>query len=201
MWSKCFIESELAVLGTATERRPWGQEGIGMNLAERCAFKDPTDLTKWVRGLLCANIVIAVVALFSGTLELQLLTDLKEGVHASESQALAAAEASDARQQLVGVFQIVIFVVSGILILMWKYRANFNAHQLGGTRMEFTPGWSIGWYFIPFSNLWKPYQAMKEIWKASRNPEDWQIQGVSPCFLGGGYSGSHRKFSDTLRSE
>jgi heme/copper-type cytochrome/quinol oxidase subunit 2 len=129
---------------------------------------------------LCANIVIAVVALFSGTLELQLLTDLKEGVHASESQALAAAEASDARQQLVGVFQIVIFVVSGILILTWIYRANFNAHQLGGTRMEFTPGWSIGWYFIPFSNLWKPYQAMKEIWKASRNPQDWQIQGVSP---------------------
>ena len=39
--------------------------------------------------------------------------------------------------------------------------------------MEFTPGWSIGWYFIPIFTLWKPYQAMKEIWKASHEPNDW----------------------------
>ena len=150
-----------------------------MNQGERSAFKDPTDLTKWVKGFLYADIVIAIIALLSGTLELQLLTDFQKGVYASESRALAAAEASDARQQLVGIVQLVIFVVAGILILMWIYRANFNAHQLGGSGMEFTPGWSIGWYFIPISNLWKPYQAMKEIWKASKNPQDWQIQEVS----------------------
>ncbi len=29
--------------------------------------------------------------------------------------------------------------------------------------MRFTPGWAVGWYFVPVFNLWKPYQAMKEI--------------------------------------
>ncbi len=38
--------------------------------------------------------------------------------------------------------------------------------------MRFTPGWAILWYFIPIANLWKPYQAMKEIWKASADPHD-----------------------------
>lgn len=93
--------------------------------------------------------------------------------------AIAAGEANDTRQSIVGIIQLIIFIVSGILILKWIYRANYNARQLGATRMVFTPGWSIGWYFIPIANLWKPYQAMKEIWKASTNPLDWNTQSVS----------------------
>jgi hypothetical protein len=59
---------------------------------------------------------------------------------------------------------------------MWIYRANYNARQLGATGMTFTPGWAVGWYFIPIANLWKPYQAMKEIWKASAAPAHWNDQ-------------------------
>ena len=33
--------------------------------------------------------------------------------------------------------------------------------------LEFTPGWAVGWYFIPFANLLKPFQAMRELWNAS----------------------------------
>ena len=77
------------------------------------------------------------------------------------------------------IIQIIIFVVSGILILKWIYRANYNARQLGATDMVFTPGWSIGWYFIPIANLWKPYQAMKEIWKASSSPQSWKTLSAS----------------------
>ena len=32
---------------------------------------------------------------------------------------------------------------------------------------------------IPIANLWKPYQAMKEIWKTSSNPQEWKNQSVS----------------------
>jgi hypothetical protein len=59
---------------------------------------------------------------------------------------------------------------------MWIHRANYNAHQLGAAGMRFTPGWAVGWFFIPIANLWKPYQVMKEIWKASANPAHWQDQ-------------------------
>lgn len=33
--------------------------------------------------------------------------------------------------------------------------------------LENTPGWAVGWYFIPIANFWKPYAAMKEIVSAS----------------------------------
>ena len=26
-----------------------------------------------------------------------------------------------------------------------------------------TPGWAVGWYFIPIANLWKPFAAMRDI--------------------------------------
>ena len=45
--------------------------------------------------------------------------------------------------------------------------------------MLFTPGWSVGWYFIPIANLWKPYQAVKEIWIVSHKntPADHAVVG------------------------
>jgi hypothetical protein len=67
---------------------------------------------------------------------------------------------------------------------MWIYRANWNARAPGAKNMEFTPGWSVGWYFIPFANLVKPFQAMREIWQASQAPqfEDWR-QAPSSALL------------------
>jgi hypothetical protein len=112
-------------------------------------------------------------------MEYRLLSDFENGVYVSQDLALADADASDVRQSVVGIVQIVVLLLSGILILKWIHRANYNAHQLGSADMTFTPGWSIGWYFIPFANLWKPYQAMKEIWKISCNPDSPEAQPIS----------------------
>ncbi len=147
------------------------------------AFRDPTALTTWTKRLLYLQIVVAVVALISGGFEASLLQDFKNGNYSSQEDAVAAGEASDMRQGLIGIVEIAILIASGILILKWIHRANSNARQLGAMGMEFTPGWSIGWYFIPFANLWMPYQAMKEIWKASSNPKDWKSL-EAPSLLG-----------------
>ncbi len=50
---------------------------------------------------------------------------------------------------------------------MWIYRAHDNLTQFGLTGLEFTPGWSVGWFFVPFANLVKPYEAMRELWSRS----------------------------------
>jgi len=59
-------------------------------------------------------------------------------------------------------FLLAIFL--GVIFLRWIYRTNKNLHVLSSEHMTFSPGWSLGWYFIPVANLFKPYQAMKEIW-------------------------------------
>ena len=40
--------------------------------------------------------------------------------------------------------------------------------------LTITPGWAVGWYFVPIANLWKPFQAMKEIWLGSHYGANWE---------------------------
>jgi hypothetical protein len=136
-------------------------------------FRDPSKLTQWLKVLLYASIAIDLIAVFSGILQYQLLSDFNSGVYGSGALATTAATSNDQRQQVIGLFQVGISITTIILFAMWIYRANFNARQLGAQGMKFSPGWSVGYYFIPILLLWKPYQAMREIWQASKNPASW----------------------------
>src|SRR5262249_10435321 len=69
-----------------------------------------------------------------------------------------------------GIAQILyaIFLITCMLVfLMWLYRARSNLPALGVTDVRWSPGWSIGWWFIPIISLFRPYQLVKETWQAS----------------------------------
>ena len=134
-------------------------------------------LTRWVIWLLYAQIAIAIAAIVSNYLEYAFLSDLAYGVYDNDQiRGHNEESASHLRQLVVSVVGIVLAIVCGILILIWIHRANRNVRQLGAEDMQFTPGWAVGWHFIPIANLWKPYQAVVEIWKASADPLNWQEQ-------------------------
>lgn len=72
-----------------------------------------------------------------------------------------------------------------VVFCCWIFRANKNARALGAERMRATPGWSVGWWFIPIANLWLPYVATKQIYQASdpdAGPADW-VSSAVPWFL------------------
>jgi hypothetical protein len=100
---------------------------------------------------------------------------------ASAPYSLEDAEANDTRQRVLGITYLALFIVTVVAVSIWTYRANANARALGAGDMTFTPGWAVGWYFVPIASLWKPYQAMVEIWRASRNPADWQNETGTPA--------------------
>lgn len=144
-----------------------------LNLDDTLSFtKDPNNLTTVLKGLLGLSLLVAVANLVCDVWQWNLLT--------SSEISLEEAEANDTRQALVGVAAILGLVVTGIVFLSWQHRANLNCRGFGASGMKFSPGWSIGYYFIPIVMLFKPYQAMKEIWKVSSNPRDWESQPGSP---------------------
>jgi hypothetical protein len=71
-----------------------------------------------------------------------------------------------------------------VLVGRWIYRTNANAHLLGGD-MTISPGWSVGWYFVPVANLFKPYEGMKETWFASHNARFLPILTTIAVFMRG----------------
>jgi len=74
------------------------------------------------------------------------------------------------------------FLATVIVWCIWQHHAQANAVVLSGGGLRFTPGWAVGWWFIPIANLWKPFQTVRELWKAShgggwRTIATWSLLG------------------------
>jgi hypothetical protein len=80
----------------------------------------------------------------------------------------SVAEASDTRVAAVSSVEWLSYLACIVLWGLWVVRAAHNARALDpSTPRRYTPGWAFGWYFVPFLNLVRPFQAMREIWAAS----------------------------------
>lgn len=54
-----------------------------------------------------------------------------------------------------------------VFFLVWLYRCYNNLSALNARNLEFSPGWAVGWWFIPFANLVKPFQVVREVYNES----------------------------------
>ncbi len=128
-------------------------------------YKPFLGLSNWVQGIFLISGIISAISLFSKFLQSQLINKVINGGYVS----LAEAEANDNRELVIGYIHLVIVLIGLILFLMWVYRTNKNLHSFNYPVLEFTPGWSVGWFFIPIACLFQPYRAVSEISRAS-NP-------------------------------
>jgi hypothetical protein len=95
------------------------------------------------------------------------LVSVMNRVMADEEISDEALEAIDDRGVLIAILMVVSALATMVVWCVFTYRASRNAHGFGRVPMNVTPGWAVGYYFVPILTLWKPYQALKEIWQAS----------------------------------
>jgi Domain of unknown function (DUF4328) len=69
----------------------------------------------------------------------------------------------------VGSLQLLIYIATVVLFLMWLYRSYENLRSFGtpSRNITYSSGWALGSFFIPFVNLVVPYRAIKELWRNS----------------------------------
>lgn len=118
---------------------------------------------RWTTYLLYACLALDVIAIMSGLLQRGLLLRIAAGEH----PAPGVAEANDARHTAIGVLQVLAFVITGIVWLVWLQRAYTNLGAVGVKKARFTPGWAVGYWFVPFVNLVRPYQIVVDLWQRS----------------------------------
>ena len=63
--------------------------------------------------------------------------------------------------------QLLLWGASIIAFLMWEHRVSKNLPTIGMHGQRYSPGWAVGWWFIPIANLFMPYLVMAEIWRGS----------------------------------
>lgn len=139
----------MAVMGLA--------EGIDL-LAQRA---------KLVKFLLIAGFVVIAAALVGQIAELQGKISLDDN---AEFTGAAAAYVA------LGLTDILLTLVTVVFFAMWIYRAAANIVAAGTVGFDYTPGWAVGWFFIPIANLFKPYAAMRQIWNASHGGQGDQLE-------------------------
>jgi hypothetical protein len=164
-------------------------------------IKSLAGLTKPLRMLLKINIAVTAIAIPAGIYELYSYANLKPDVDPNETFLPA-----DAVTIIIGLTQMYLFMILGITFLLWIYRVNKNLRALSGEEMRFSPGWSVGWYFIPFANIVMPYKVMKEIWQVSHRNRAatspilpiWWILWLLSCYVGNAASRYAFKVDETV---
>jgi len=119
--------------------------------------------TQWVTFFLAGLVLTCIISVWFDYLQIQLVNRIIRGDFVTMAEALA----NDDRQATIGLIYTIVFIITGILFLMWIHRAHRNLQSLGNTNLKYSPGWAVGWFFVPILSWWKPYQVTTEIGKAS----------------------------------
>jgi hypothetical protein len=163
-------------------------------------FRDPLFLTRGLQFTLMILFIVGCDSIVSDFFQLNFLSDIHQsqnlGQNLSRGWIQSTADSNDARQRLVAQIWLVLYIINVIVFSVWIIRASKNVRALGASGLEFSPGWAVGWYFVPLACFFKPFEAMREIWKASKNPKQWRSLETGSvvgwwwfAFLAGGVTG------------
>jgi hypothetical protein len=83
-------------------------------------------------------------------------------------------DAVSARWISAGRWGLLLLIATAIVWCVWQFHAQTNLVKRHVPGLRTTPGWAVGWWFVPVANLWKPYRAMSELARASDDPEGWR---------------------------
>lgn len=106
-------------------------------------------LTRTLRGLLIAGAVLAV-----------------------GSTLATVADAAGTLATVLNALDLLLYLVTAVFFGIWIVRSHRAARSLGITDLSTTPGWALGFFFVPLLNLWRPYQAMESLWRESHTLAD-----------------------------
>lgn len=110
--------------------------------------------------LIWVSLALDVISSFSSYMQITLLESIANG----EEYQISVLESNDNRELLIGVFMIILALVSAIAFLLWFSRAYGNLH----TKVEnlaFSVSGAVWSWFIPIVNFFRPYTIMKEMYE------------------------------------
>jgi len=119
-------------------------------------FRDTSKLSEWISNIIIIRIILVII------IHIMPISPGEEILTMGDWLLVVVAPVI-----------IILNIIGGILFLRWIYFSNINSSLTGAENMNFSPGWSVGWFFIPFMNIFMPFRAMKEIWKTSKNSKSW----------------------------
>jgi uncharacterized membrane protein YiaA len=144
---------------------------------KRRGYRSPRTLARWTLGLFGITIALQMVRLFA-------LGEQRSLLNRGVGQiSLAEWHTSSARLENIATVGLILLVVTATLFLMWLFRCYVNLRELGVRNLRFTPGWAVGYWFIPIVNLFRSKQILDELWRATSPAETGEKTWVTAFWL------------------
>lgn len=117
----------------------------------------------WTCVLLGFFILFTLLAVAADIEQAYLTGQLRDGEFVSSDDLDESRTLFDAMKAL----QVLAVLGAAPLFIWWMQRAVRNLLALGATGQKYSPGWAVGWWFIPLANLVQPAKVLLEAWKGS----------------------------------
>src|SRR5262249_59924700 len=101
--------------------------------------------------LLATMLLLYAVVEVMESVSYGLQAELLLRIQAHEGYTMAEAELNDFRVRALSVVALILFLTTAIAFCTFVFRANRNARAFGAVGMKFTPGWSVGYFFVPLA--------------------------------------------------
>lgn len=126
-------------------------------------YRPPGTRAFWTICLLGLGLVlgqVGSVALFNQAAMLRRAVDGHAITREEVQRNNATINAVEALQALTG-------LATALAFIMWAYRARHNLVPLGAVDLRYRPGWLAWGWFVPIFSLFRPVQALEEVWRKS----------------------------------
>jgi hypothetical protein len=141
--------------------------------------KDPAALSRTVVVALIAHLALTGVAIAAELFHLAVVSQFPPDMVDPRGSYLPGEATASLLDGGGALLQLIAYIVCIVLVSKWIYRVSLNAHSLA-SGMSISPGWNVGFFFIPFANLWLPYKGLRETWAVSADPGAWRTVKVPP---------------------
>jgi hypothetical protein len=105
----------------------------------------------------------AVIDLGTSALHYRLLERAEQG----EVIPKAEEDTMEVLEFVAVVTRLPLMLATAVAFCLWFYRAYKNLAFLRTPKLNYTPGWAAGAFFVPILQLFRPYQIAQETWQAS----------------------------------
>ncbi|TDW90440.1 uncharacterized protein DUF4328 [Kribbella pratensis] len=134
---------------------------------------------------IAASVAVGVVvpaSAFTSYTDLHLAAAVRD--YAYTGGDVAALNDADRLSRLGSLANLVLFLVAGVLVIVWLWRARANAQFFCDAPHRHRRGWVIGGWMVPIISLWFPVQVVDDVVRASSPyvwPRDGSLQAAPPA--------------------
>jgi hypothetical protein len=128
-------------------------------------YRSVRTRARWALALLGITIALDMISLFALGEQRSLLNRGVGQISLGEWQA------SSTRVSHISLIELLFVLFTAVAFLLWLHRCYVNLRVLGVRNLRFTPGWAVGYWFVPVLNLFRPKQILDELWRATAPTE------------------------------